>query len=120
MDVASGVVQGITWDDACVFCGRRQCDEITYDFNGNPGTQADYAQPTRGCYITEQECNRLHFEEGRTDCDLTLYVVWTGSDSSGNSFLSAANRFSKFPVQELQNRLSQSIPDIDLTSNPFN
>ena len=48
IDVKKGVVNGITWDDACLFCSDDKCLENTYDFNGNLGTQSEYKQPVRG------------------------------------------------------------------------
>ena len=45
IDVAKGVIKGITWDDACLFCSDDKCEENTYDFNGKPGTQSEYKQP---------------------------------------------------------------------------
>lgn len=45
IDVKKGVVNGITWDDACLFCSDDNCLENTYDFNGNLGTQSEYKQP---------------------------------------------------------------------------
>ena len=115
IDVKDGIVRGITWDDACIFCGGglvgESCDEITYDFNGDLQTQDSAAQPTRGCGTPESDCARRHRESG-TDCDLVLYVVWTGTDIDGNAMLSSANRFSAFPAQKLQDRLTQNLPGI--------
>ena len=41
-----------------------------------------------------------------------LYVVWTGDDKNGKAFQSSAFRFSAFPEQELENRISDSLPDL--------
>ena len=109
IDVKNGVVQGITWDDACIFCSGFQCDEITYDFNGNLQSKSTAEQPTGGCGMTMEECSTKH-NAGGTDCDLVLYVVWTGTDVDGKALLSSANRFSAFPAQELRNRLTQNLP----------
>jgi hypothetical protein len=114
IDVNGGVVEGITWDDSCVFCGSDVCEENTYDFNGNAQTQQSSGQPSKGCYVSETACTNddIKQTEDQTECDLTLYVVWTGTDSDGKTFQSAANRFSQFPAQELQNRLVENLPKV--------
>ena len=38
----------------------------------------------------------LNCAETPSECDLKLYVVWTGTDSNGNYFQSAGLRFSRF------------------------
>jgi hypothetical protein len=116
IDVEDGVVKGITWDDACIFCGGLECDEITYDYNGVLQDRDSAEQPTGGCGTTLEECNKKLVaggaggNEGQA-CDLTLYVVWTGSDADGRALLSSANRFSAFPAQELRDRLTRNLPD---------
>lgn len=109
IDVRDGVVLGITWDDACIFCGGFQCDQITYDFNGNIQDRDSAGQPTGGCGITFSDCNSKHQDDG-TDCDIVFYVVWTGTDVDGKALLSSANRFSAFPAQELSDRFTQNLP----------
>jgi len=117
IDARGGVVKGITWDDACVFCGGGdECQEITYDYNGEAQTRDSSGQPTKGCYYTEEQCNNFEAAENHV-CDLTLYVVWTGGDSDGNGLLSSANRFSAFPAQEIQDRITRNLPSIP---NPLN
>ena len=111
IDVKDGVVRGITWDDACVFCSGFECDEITYNFEGVRQNQDSAEQLTKGCGITIDDCNTKHGNLG-TDCDLVLYVVWTGTDVDGKALLSSANRFSAFPAQELKDRFSQNLPDV--------
>ena len=107
IDVKDGIVRGITWDDACVFCSGFLCDEITYNFEGVEQNQDSAGQLTRGCGKKISDCDK----NAGTDCDLVLYVVWTGTDVDGKALLSSANRFSAFPAQELKNRLSQNLPD---------
>jgi hypothetical protein len=114
IDVKGGEVIGITWDDACVFCGSDKCLENTVDFNGVEATQKSSGQPTKGCYIKQEDCNLVVATptDSKTDCDLLVYVVWTGTDSNGKTFQSAANRFSNFPSQELQTRLKDNLPKV--------
>lgn len=111
IDVQKGVVKGITWDDACLFCSKNRCEEDTYDFNGNMGNQELFKQPTKGCFIETAECVEYLSEE-QPRCDITLYVVWTGDDVDGKALQSSAFRFSAFPAQELQNRVGSYIPDL--------
>lgn len=96
IEVEAGIVVGITWDDACVDCASDQCEENTVDFNGLEITQHSSASGqlfTKGCYITQEVCNTIvaqYWEYSRTGCDLTVNVVWTGTDSSGKTFQLAA------------------------------
>ena len=105
IDVKDGIVRGITWDDACVFCNAFACDEITYDFNGVKQDKDSAEQLTEGCGKKRRDCT------GGTECDVLLYVVWTGTDVDGKALLSSAYRFSAFPPQELSARLTQHLPD---------
>jgi hypothetical protein len=109
IDVQNGVVAGITWDDSCIFCTSNECEPNTFDFAGVLATEAEAKQPVGGCYISREECTDL-LSEGKTDCDLLLYVVWTGTDSNGNDFQSSSNRFSAFPPQSWSGRISQNLP----------
>jgi hypothetical protein len=111
IDVKDGHVRGITWDDACLFCGRDECDEITYNFNGHAQDQSSSGQPTKGCYEDESVCNEA---DGKSEslCDVTLHVVWTGTDAKGVAFQSAAFRFSQFPAQQVRDRFSHSLPTL--------
>jgi len=109
INVDKGVVTGITWDDSCVFCAKQECEEITFDYNGELQTQATSGQPSKGCYIPNDVCLR-----GKADgpCNLSLYVVWTGTDAANRAFQSSQSRFGAFPAQDIQDRLSQLVPDI--------
>lgn len=107
--VDEGEVRGITWDDACVFCGTGECKENTYDYNGNLQSHSSAGQPTKGCWELQDGCNELE-SKGDNKCDLTIYVVWTGTDANGVAFQSSAFRFSQFPVQDIQQRLSHILP----------
>jgi hypothetical protein len=111
IDVKDGTVTGITWDDACVFCGGfgDSCDEDTYDFDGNPVDEDEAGQVTKGCWIKQDDC-----KGNPSKCDLQLYVVWTGTDSGGKAMQSQASRFSLFPAQELGDRISQIVPTFGL------
>jgi hypothetical protein len=111
VNVVEGVVTGITWDDAGVFCGKSESEPNTFDFAGNVATEAEAEQPVRGCYLDFEECKTWH-ASGRTDCDMLMYIVWTGTDANGKSFLSSGYRFSAFPAQDLGDRFSQNLPEL--------
>lgn len=113
MDVERGVVKGITWDNACVFCGGTECLENTYNYNGAPQNQSSAGQTTRSCFVSTEDCNALlGSNSSSTVCDITVYTVWTGTDANGIALQSQAYRFSEFPAQELSDRITQLlVPD---------
>ncbi|KAL7552765.1 hypothetical protein ACHAWF_016008 [Thalassiosira exigua] len=101
IDVQDGIVRGIAWDDACVFCEKAQCLANTYNFDGSPATQEQIRQPVNGCYLTNQECAGFALD-GSGACNLRLHVVWTGTDADGKVLLSSDSRFSMFPPNRIQ------------------
>ena len=115
MDVSNGVVQGIAWDNACVFCSSDECIENTYNFNGEP---AYLAGQSNSCSLSKATCNSLKSSNGTTSCDIALYVVWTGTDDQGNVFQSSGNRFSSFPPARIQDRINALIPDVNIPNLP--
>ena len=120
LDVKNGVVDGIAWDDGCLFCRKIQCLENTFDFTGLKGNEEEFRQKTKGCYITSDLCVPENEDgTGKNICDLQLYVVWTGTDSNGLALQSSNFRFSAFPVQELTDRFSQFVPDVPEVNIPF-
>ena len=115
-----GVVNGIAWDDGCLFCSKTQCLENTFDFAGFKGNEKEFRQKTQGCYITSELCTPENEDgTGKNICDLQLYIVWTGTDSNGLALQSSNYRFSAFPVQELEDRFSQFVPDVPEVNIPF-
>lgn len=115
VDVKDGIVQGIAWDKACMFCNDERCLENTLDFSGQP-RQLD--EPTDGCYLTKSECDTIH-ENGGTECDLTLYVVWTGSDVNGNTLSSSKFRFSAFRGKQIMDTFRDGLSNIEFPSLPW-
>jgi len=108
IDVRDGVVTGIAWDDACIFCQRSRCAANTYNFDGSAATTEQISQPADGCYFTRDECVALH-AGGTDDCDLKLYVVWTGTDAQGKVLLSSDSRFSAFPPNRIQENVMAGV-----------
>lgn len=113
--VDEGNVTGITWDDACVFCSAEECVDNTFNFDGELATAEEAEQKVGACPMTVEECANSDTAE----CDLMLYVVWTGTDSNGKDFISSANRFSAFPKQSWSDRLYIKLPDWMDPINPF-
>lgn len=130
VDVEGGIVKGIAWDNACVFCSPDKCLENTYNFDGVLQSQESLAGQSMGCYIPKQECDNAQVQKKKTctssgkcregeseckcenDCDVRVYVVWTGSDVDGKPFQSSSSRFSAFPAQRLQDRVLSLLPPI--------
>lgn len=113
--VAEGNVTGITWDNACVFCSKNECQDNTYGYNGQLATADEAQQPVGGCSLSIEECEASE----KAECDLLLYVVWAGTDSNGRDFTSSANRFSAFPKQSWSDRLNLGFPNWMDNINPF-
>jgi hypothetical protein len=92
----------------------------TYNYDGVMQTQDSSGQQTKSCFITKDDCDKLLVNEpNSTACDLTLYIVWSGTDKDGKALQSQAYRFSQFPVQELEDRISQLVPTFGLTKDDF-
>jgi hypothetical protein len=118
--VKNGLVTGITWDNACVFCGgfADECEDNTYSFTGALQTQESSGQETKSCYESVADCTKAMKNatnvEGQRLCDITLYVAWSGTDVDGKALQSQSYRFSEFPAGKLTDRLTQIIPDFGL------
>eukprot|EP00804_Cyclotella_cryptica_P014456 CCRYP_004784-RB/>CCRYP_004784-RB protein AED:0.32 eAED:0.32 QI:669/1/1/1/0.5/0.66/3/606/213 len=108
IDVRDGVISGIAWDDACIFCEHSRCLPNAYNFDGSVATNEQISQPTDGCYFTRDECVALH-SGGADDCDLKLYVVWTGTAVGGKVLLSSDSRFSAFPPNRIQENVQNGV-----------
>jgi len=117
IDVKDGVVIGVSWDDACLFCGFSECEENTYDFYGNQVNQTTIPY-TKGCYVTKEDCE-AYFEKNidsvyENKCALNIYFVWTGTDVDGNPLRSYNSRFSAFPPNIVP-KIADAV--VDATSN---
>lgn len=107
ISVKDGIVQGIAWDKACMFCPDSFCEENTYDFTtGNVKT--DINGPTTGCYFPQNECDKIA-QQGGTECDLTLYTVWTGTDEKGKVLASSKFRFSAFTGKQVLDQVRDGL-----------
>lgn len=101
IDVKDGIVRGIAWDDACIYCEKRTCLANTYNVNGTAATSEQIKQPVDGCYLSKLECQGF-MRDGSNKCDLKLNVAWTGTDVNGKVLLSSASRPSMFPPNRIQ------------------
>jgi len=118
IDVNNGEVKGIAWDQACMFCSNARCLENTYDFSGD---LRKLDEPTKGCFLKTAECDEI-VKNGGTECDLTLHVVWTGSDEAGKVLSSSKFRFSAFTGKQVKSLFQDGVArftDIDFDLNPF-
>lgn len=92
IDVDQGEVTGISWDDGCHFCGSSDCELNTYTYSGELAKDSG-----KDCYWLDSECPEEGIEGSVSSlCQLTVYVVWTGTDSKGNYFTSSAKRLSMY------------------------
>lgn len=116
IDVENGVVKGILWDNACVFCSDDLCVENTFYFNG---TSAEgIKEPTKGCYITKDQCDKIH-EAGGNECDITIYFTWYGSDENGRPLTSNNKRFSVFNPKNIKDSFKDRLPSINAPDWPW-
>ncbi|CAB1099068.1 unnamed protein product [Ectocarpus sp. CCAP 1310/34] len=106
ISVEEGEVTGISWDDGCHFCGSSQCEDNTYDYTGQLIGGEGNGQD---CYWPDSDC----LEDGVENqvsalCQLTVYVVWTGTDSKGNFFTSFAKRLSMYAGETVEGLISDA------------
>jgi len=116
IDVEQGKVKGILWDESCLFCNSTRCEENTFDFQGNQETSISN---TKGCFIPVPDCAGTVEEEitlgtklKTAECNLKIYVVWTGTDVDGKPLQSYESRFGAFPPNVIP---KFSIPSISST-----
>ena len=66
--------------------------------------------------MTRDECDKIHKNDG-TDCDLTIYVVWTGTDEKDKYLTSSNNRFSAFQPKQIQDFFRDGVTSLIPTFN---
>lgn len=117
IDVTDGVVKGIAWDKACQFCANNRCLENTYDFSGD---LRHLDEPTTGCFLEKKECDKIAAGGGK-ECDLTLYVVWTGTDENKKVLSSSKFRLSAFSGKQVKSFFRDGLETIEgfADLNPF-
>lgn len=105
--VTDGVIEDIGWDDGCFFCARNgdDCEFSGFDVE----TYLPYTHDTfRSCHRTHDECYPVYAPPdnsttptndtitSETECDLKIFVTWTGTDKNGNYLRSVNKRFSRY------------------------
>lgn len=103
-----GVIKSIDWDNGCYSC--MTCEENSVlEEDGNVSlitNKSPYYRAYQGknCVVKREEC------DNNTNCDLTIYLVWSGSDIDGRVFQSANLRMSRFQsgsIESIVNTLPQ-------------
>lgn len=101
INVNNGAVSSLTWDDDCSTCDSTHC------IDGN-------------CAVDIVNCD---FYGGPTNCDIKVYVAWSGTDTDGYYFTSEQSTLSRFrqwsiagAFSSATNFLPGALPSIDTTS----
>eukprot|EP00560_Eucampia_antarctica_P007039 CAMPEP_0197828758 /NCGR_PEP_ID=MMETSP1437-20131217/5288_1 /TAXON_ID=49252 ORGANISM="Eucampia antarctica, Strain CCMP1452" /NCGR_SAMPLE_ID=MMETSP1437 /ASSEMBLY_ACC=CAM_ASM_001096 /LENGTH=78 /DNA_ID=CAMNT_0043430119 /DNA_START=567 /DNA_END=800 /DNA_ORIENTATION=- len=74
---------------------------------------ASIEEPTKGCYITREQCDAIH-DAGGNECDLTVYFTWYGTDKDGKPLTSANQRFSMFNPRHIKDSFKDRLPNVNL------
>jgi len=103
----NGVVSNIGWDDGCFFCAENTDTCAFSAFNAN--ASLPIADSTlRGCRKASDECYADAFTNDQAtnttgnatltagNCDLKIFLTWTGTDRNGQYLRSANKRFSRY------------------------
>lgn len=99
--VDHGTVKNIVWDNTCAWCSSSHCLANTVDYN-DKAVNGD----GENCYLNDASCAKTTSDGTKTSnalCELTVYIVWHGTDSTGTNFESAAARFSRWSAYQLGN-----------------
>mmetsp|Transcript_1163 Transcript_1163/g.1640 ORF Transcript_1163/g.1640 Transcript_1163/m.1640 type:complete len:240 (+) Transcript_1163:63-782(+) len=100
-----GEVEGVVWDDGCLYCSSSSCAENTYDFAGNLYTTDNNGG--KDCFIQDAEC--VDDSGGVSElCQLTIYVGWSGTDKHGRNLRSAEKRLSQFRSYSLSSYIDKA------------
>lgn len=110
IDVREGVVVGITWDHACLYCDDDRCEENSYTFNGE--NAKDVKSPTKGCYLRKMECDKAPLSGSQSVCALGIYFAWSGTDKHGRALTSVGSRRSAFSEKDIP-KLGEVWPKLD-------
>lgn len=107
INVEKGVVKSISWDDGCLTCLPAACEQNSVVTKNGKVELISETDPVykayRGsnCMETVNSCEK----EG-TNCDLTIFLVWEGSDKKSRVFHSANVRLSRFQSGSLESALN--------------
>ncbi|KAG6962900.1 hypothetical protein JG688_00008397 [Phytophthora aleatoria] len=141
ISVKKGVVQGVSWDEGCYFCTVDMC---AYNLFSKPEetTSARLSGQGKTCYTSVDSCtgNSSNSSDASIDvgdsttagsnatssttnttaqCDITIYVGWTGTDKNGDYLGSASLRmsqFSKYSIGSFFSNIGASLSKLSPTS----
>ncbi|KAE8876936.1 hypothetical protein PF005_g26060 [Phytophthora fragariae] len=139
ISVKKGVVQGVSWDEGCYFCTAEMCD---YNLYSKPEETSAGRLSGQGktCYSAVESCSGYStnaFDASvdvgdsssagsnststntTAQCDLTIYVGWTGTDKNGDYLGSASLRmsqFSKYSIGSFFSNIGASLSKLAPTS----
>lgn len=88
IQMVDGVVESVTFDEGCDLCDGKGC--VQNQFNATAG-EIDPSSQFQSCETKTSECGAQN-----KNCDLKIYVGWTGTDADGNFLQSANLRLSRF------------------------
>ena len=107
INVEKGVVKSISWDDGCLTCFASGCGQnsvITTEGRLHLISESDTryrAYRGNNCFQVSTDC-----AEGKKNCDLTIFLVWEGSDKKGRVFHSSNLRLSRFQSGSLESAIN--------------
>ncbi|KAK1928387.1 hypothetical protein P3T76_016145 [Phytophthora citrophthora] len=137
VSVKKGVVQGVSWDDGCYFCNAEMCD---YNLFSKPQetSMARLSGQGKTCFTPVDSCignssaasvnvgdsssagsNSTTSTNTTAQCDITIYVGWTGTDKNGDYLGSASLRmsqFSKYSIGSFFSNIGASLSKLAPTS----
>ncbi len=90
--VEQGVPQSVVYDDGCYFCDEAGASCVGNVFVNSTSTVPNTAGSAFRSCASPTQCTST----SGGDCDLKIFVTWTGTDANGAYFESANMRFSRF------------------------
>ena len=86
VSVTDGSVDGVSWDFGCFDCDASQCKANAYRYSGE-----SFEGAGEECWVKDEDCN-----PAKGDCNLKVYVTWSGTDKRGDFLFSQQKRLSNF------------------------
>lgn len=104
-----GEVKYITYDEGCYFCDPEGDECVENSFSPSRGIiqSEDYMS----CLKKDADC-----AANPSDCDLKVYVTWSGTDVNGAFFRSAGSRFSRFRSFGVESLYNSALQDAEFAA----
>jgi len=120
IQVKNGAVTGVDWDDGCFFCSEGDPECTAYALNSSYSVSPT-GESSFSCAQSNftSSCVQETSTPFTNVCDLKLYVVWSGTDSQGNSFASAGLRFSQYRAYGIGSLYNSALSSVDSGLNHF-